>query len=573
VTRPFVRLPDERAAIRTLARTFLRRFFDNEITGGSQDLTASFFWLVAFFAGPLALMPAALMTRYRLIVLTEGPNALRLLSRPDKTRFIVFGMMAAAAIAALVWHSLMIERRDGLILGALPVRGRTVVLGKLSALTIYIVGIAAAMHAVSAALYGLVLADHAATWRLALLGPFAHFLAAVMACAFVFLCVTSVHGLALALAGPAAFRRISTILQMLLVAAVIVSFAQVGHVIEGVAAFNQPGHLIAPAPWLLLTPPVWFLGLEEWILGGADPVFAPLAATALIAFTAVAAITVLTYAVAYRRIMVRVVETPEDGGRSGVVSAAADWIARRLSPTPARRAAAQFFFISVGRVERLRFVLAAALGVIGAWLVPAVIALASHGQPPATAATFGLSYAAVALVVVGARIAISMPADLRAAWIVPIIDASGRALRSGLWRALYVAGVAPLVIGFACLHAWLWDWRMAAQHAVVMAAVSALLVELSLWHFDDLPHRRPWRPEHANLRVWWPAYVVGFIALTRTLPRLESAAHETLAGTGAIAATVLAAMACLRFFHHRPYPPPAFDIETFVETPHVLRLE
>jgi hypothetical protein len=573
VTRPPVRLPVERAAIRTLTRTFLRRFFDNEITGGSQDLTASFFWLVAFFAGPLVLMPAALMSRYHLIVLTQGSDALRLLSRPDKTRFIVFGMMAAAAIAALVWSSLMIERRDGLILGTLPVRGRTVVLGKLVALTIYIFSIAAAMHAVSAALYGLILSEQAATWRLALLGPFAHFLAAVMACAFVFLCVTSAHGLALVLTGPAAFRRISTVLQMLLVAAVIVSFAHVGRVIDGVAAFNEPGHIAAPAPWLLLTPPVWFLGLEEWILGGVDPVFTRLAATALIAFAAVAAITVLTYAAAYRRIMVRVVETPEDGGRAGFISTATDWIARRISRTPARRASAQFFFISVGRVERLRFVLAAALGVIAAWLVPALVALTSHGQEPTTATTFGLSYASLALVIAGVRIAISMPADLRAAWIVPIIDAPGRVLRSGLWRALYVACVAPIVVGFVCLHAWLWDWRMAAQHAIVMTAVGALLVELSLWHFDDLPHRRPWRPEHANLRMWWPAYLTGFIILTHTLPQLEWAAHDTLAGTGTIAIAILAAAACLRLFHDRPYPTPSFDVETFVETAHVLRLE
>ena len=541
--------------------------------GGSQDLTASFFWLVAFFAGPLVLMPAALMSRYHLIVLTQGSDALRLLSRPDKTRFIVFGMMAAAAIAALVWSSLMIERRDGLILGTLPVRGRTVVLGKLVALTIYIFSIAAAMHAVSAALYGLILSEQAATWRLALLGPFAHFLAAVMACAFVFLCVTSAHGLALVLTGPAAFRRISTVLQMLLVAAVIVSFAHVGRVIDGVAAFNEPGHIAAPAPWLLLTPPVWFLGLEEWILGGVDPVFTRLAATALIAFAAVAAITVLTYAAAYRRIMVRVVETPEDGGRAGFISTATDWIARRISRTPARRASAQFFFISVGRVERLRFVLAAALGVIAAWLVPALVALTSHGQEPTTATTFGLSYASLALVIAGVRIAISMPADLRAAWIVPIIDAPGRVLRSGLWRALYVACVAPIVVGFVCLHAWLWDWRMAAQHAIVMTAVGALLVELSLWHFDDLPHRRPWRPEHASLRVWWPAYLAGFVVLTHALPQLEWAARDTRAGTGTIAIAILAAAACLRFFHDRPYPTPSFDVETFVETAHVLRLE
>jgi hypothetical protein len=157
--------------------------------------------------------------------------------------------------------------------------------------------------------------------------------------------------------------------------------------------------------------------------------------------------------------------------------------------------------------------------------------------------------------------------------MVPVIDVPGRVLRSGLWRALYGAIVVPLIGVFAALHAWIWNWPMAAQHAVVMAAVGALLVELSLWHFDALPHHRPWRPEHVNLRVWWPAYLFGFIALTRTLPQLEWAAHDSLVSTGAITAIALAAAAILHLFHRRPYPAPSFDTETFVETERVLGLE
>jgi hypothetical protein len=57
------------------------------------------------------------------------------------------------------------------------------------------------------------------------------------------------------------------------------------------------------------------------------------------------------------------------------------------------------------------------------------------------------------------------------------------------------------------------------------------------------------------------------------LPPLEWAARETIAGSGVIAATMLAAAACLRLCHRRPYPAPAFDVETFVETARVLRLE
>jgi hypothetical protein len=574
VTASIGRVPETRIAIRALTRTFLRRFFDNEITGGTQDLTVSFFWLIGFLAAPLTLMPVGAMMRYRLIVLTHGADALRILSRTDKVVTIILGMMAAAMISAIVWSSLMLERRDGLILGALPVRGRTVVVSKLAALAIYIFGISVAIHAVSSVLYGIALADHAPTWRLIFMGPIAHFAATVSSCVFVFLSVTAVQGLALALTGPAGFRRISSVLQVVLVASIVVGFTEVGRVVQGVAQLNQLSQPSPPAHWLLLMPPVWFLGLYEWLLGGADPVYGSLAVTAVLAFLGVAAVTVVTYIAAYRRVMVRTVETPAERAGAWRVSAAADWITRRISRTPARRASMQFFVTAIGRVERLRFVVAVTIGILCAWLVPAVVTIATPGQPPASPrTTFALSYAALALVLVGLRITVSMPADLRASWMIPMIDARGAVLRSGVWRALYLTSVAPVVVGFALFNGWLWDWRVAALHAGVMAAIGALLVELSLWHFDGLPNNRPWRPEHANLRFWWPAYLYGFITLTRTVPNVELSAGDPLAAGAILAGTAMAAAAILRVFHRRPHPLPSFEIETVVESAQVLHLD
>jgi hypothetical protein len=324
----------------------------------------------------------------------------------------------------------------------------------------------------------------------------------------------------------------------------------------------------------MLTPPVWFLGLYEWMLGGAEPVYTTLAITALLAFLGVAGLTVITYAAAYRRVMVRIVETPADNAGAWRLSAAADWVTRRLSKRPERRAALQFFFTSIGRVERLRFAVAVTVGILCAWLVPAVVTMARAASTVGSSrTTFALSYAALLLVVGGLRITISMPADLRAAWIMPMIDAPGAVLRSGVWRALYVTSVVPVVVGFFILHTWLWEWRLAARHAGVMAAVGALIVELSLWHFDDLSNHRPWRPEHANLRFWWPAYLYGFITLTSTIPWLESNLSQSAVVTGGIAAAALVGALVLRFFHRRPYVPASFDIETVVETAHVLPLD
>jgi hypothetical protein len=271
--------------------------------------------------------------------------------------------------------------------------------------------------------------------------------------------------------------------------------------------------------------------------------------------------------------MVGAAETTEDSRGSRRISAICAGLTRWISRGQVRRASAQFFFTSIGRVERLRFVVAAMLGVVCAWVVPALTVIVVAGRAPASpVGTFALSYAALAFVILGLRIAISMPSDLRAAWIVPTIDADRRALRSGLWRALFVTSVLPVVAGFAVLHLWLWDARMALVHAAVMATVGVLLVELALWHLDDLPHRRPWRPEHANLRVWWPAYLLGLVMLIGTLPTLESWCQGSIGATAAIGGACLGGAVALRVAHRRPYPAPDIEIETFVEAPGVLKL-
>jgi hypothetical protein len=271
--------------------------------------------------------------------------------------------------------------------------------------------------------------------------------------------------------------------------------------------------------------------------------------------------------------MVGAAETTEDSGGSRRISAICGCVTRWISRGQVRRASAQFFFTSIGRVERLRFVVAAMLGVVCAWVLPALTVMVVAGRAPASpVGTFALSYAALAFIILGLRIAISMPSDLRAAWIVPTIDADRRALRSGLWRALFVTSVLPVVAGSAVLHLWLWDTRVALIHAAVMVTVGVLLVELALWHLDDLPHRRPWRPEHANLRVWWPAYLVGLVMLIGTLPTLEVWCLDSFAATATMGGVCLGGALVLRAAHRRPYPAPDIEIETFVEAPGVLKL-
>jgi hypothetical protein len=71
----------------------------------------------------------------------------------------------------------------------------------------------------------------------------------------------------------------------------------------------------------------------------------------------------------------------------------------------------------------------------------------------------------------------------------------------------------------------------------------------------------------------WPAYVVGFTALTAGLPALEQEIGGGATGTIGVCGVFLLAAWILRIAHGRPYPVPSFEIETVVEAPHVLGLD
>jgi hypothetical protein len=83
----------------------------------------------------------------------------------------------------------------------------------------------------------------------------------------------------------------------------------------------------------------------------------------------------------------------------------------------------------------------------------------------------------------------------------------------------------------------------------------------------------PWRPEQANIRAWWPAYVVGFSTMTGTVPRLELLAADSIAGYATLAACPLLIAVLVRVAHRRPYAAPPTDVELLVEVPSVLRLD
>src|SRR5688500_360349 len=95
--------PVPREQFRALVHSFLARFFENEITSGTDDLKSSFFWLLSFLMAPGLFMPVMMMFEWDMVALFQGYEVLQVRTRGDKAFYLAFTMVATALVSAIAW--------------------------------------------------------------------------------------------------------------------------------------------------------------------------------------------------------------------------------------------------------------------------------------------------------------------------------------------------------------------------------------------------------------------------------------------------------------------------------------
>jgi hypothetical protein len=486
-------------------------------------------------------IPWIMAFEWQLLALIDGSEAVRLASRAEKTFYLGFATIASGVLTIVAWSSLLPDRRDTLILGALPVEPRTVVAAKLLALGGYLGLVALAMHAVGAVFWGSILGD-SVSLAFSVRGIAAHVVASSAASIWVCLAVAATQGLTLAMVGPRLFRRASTLLQVVLVGLLVFCLASLPTLNTSIVDTLAGGP--KAQPWILSMPPVWFLGVYEWILGTSDPALLALARRAALAIAAATLATVVSYPLAYRRLMVSVVETGSEP-RNALGRVVQAMLVGAAGRHPAAKAAAAFFTSTIARVERQRFVLAIALGLAVAWGLPGLRTSASSTEP--VASLLALPMAAMMFLTAGLRISASLPADVRAAWLFDVHYVSRKHSRRALERTMFAVGVLPAVALSSPVYWYLWGGAVALIHALVMVALGIALIELLIWHCDGMPCGQPWTPARMDFGRRWPLYLAVFLLVVAVIPRVELLLfrHDTAAVL--VVATLLALAMGVRY--------------------------
>lgn len=299
---------------------------------------------------------------------------------------------------------------------------------------------------------------------------------------------------------------------------------------------------------------MWFVGVYQVIAGQGDADWARLAARGWIALLASAFVGVGASLVANRRALGNTLEPVTAGGvgRSPVIRVA-DLLGRLIARHPAERGFFSFSVLTILRSPWHRLVMSVSAGVAVALAMVALdsATMAPDGasrEPMRAAHALAMQWVLLAVVLAGVRVAASVPAELRASWLLRMLEADRPARwMAGFRKAVLVSLVGPSValmaVAMSSQYGWHTIWRLGLA-ALLFAGVA---FEVLFLGFGRVPFACPTGRETGDARIRWPLMVALFTILVVPMAELTALGLRSTAGTATLLATGAAAAGTLRW--------------------------
>jgi hypothetical protein len=500
-----------------LARTFFGRLFESDLMPPGLPQAQLVIWSMAFLATPGLLLPV----RFAAVFLgaPRNPRAVDVLPLLllHRLLFITLSMTAIGLVALVIWDGMFPDRRDARILGGLPVPGRTIIAGRLLALAalcgIFVLGINAVPTVLNGPLLPMV--DGASN---SFRGAAAHFLATSMSGIFVFSTLLMLQGIVLNIGGRKAADRLSLVLQVVFIAALLQMIFFMPRMVAVVRSDLGAG-------WIRALPSLWFVGLYDVIAGRPRPASGPLAAMALAATLGTVSAAVGLFTFTHARLMRRAIESAESPRHNKIAVALVRLVTRGLCWHPVARATFEFTLKTIARSRSHRLLMAMYVGLAIAIVASAVVPLmigrgfAAFLEPDIEVLSAPLVIAFFTLI--GARVALAIPVEPKATWVFKLAEPANRgAAMDGVRAALVVTGVLPTTVVAAASVGLLWGPRAAAIHALVCFLMGWALVEILLIRMFKIPFTCTYFPGRSRFTKLWPLYLTAFTTYCFTTAKL-----------------------------------------------------
>jgi hypothetical protein len=432
--------------------------------------------------------------------------------------FLTLTMTSIGIVALVIWDGIFPDRRDARILTPLPVPGHVLIGARLVALAALCGIFVAGINAVPTVFYAPMIAAFGGAAN-QVQGILAFAIANGLAGLFVFTALISLQGVALNLGGKKATDRVSLLLQMVFVAALLQMVFFMTRVGDKLPADLNSG-------WLRALPTVWFLGLYD-VIGGRPAAGAPmLAAAALLATATTVGGAILLFVATHARLTRRALESRETASPGRTTARAIASVTRSLCRHPVAQGVFEFTLQSLARSRSHRLLMAIYVGVALALVASAIGPFAIRDGLTAFAtpsiemlsAPFVISFFSL----VGMRVAISIPIEPKANWLFRLYEPSDRAAAmDGVRAAMLLVGVVPAAAVALVTAGALWGIWPAIVHTFVCALMGCLLVEILMIRLAKLPFTCTYFPGSSRVGTLWPLYLNGFIAYSYAIAAWE----------------------------------------------------
>jgi hypothetical protein len=423
-----------------------------------------------------------------------------------ETLIIALPMVIVAFAAVLVSQSLFPDETDFRVLLVLPISRRLVFLSKLAALALFAGIFIVAAHVAMLPLFITIsIGARAGEGFLPRLG--AHAVASVAASTFVVLAVAGINGALLVTVPRRFLQEASTGVRSLMLCILVLALPLVAR-LPGIAPL-----LAAGSPSLLAAPPVWFVAIEELLLGQVTPYFVRLASIGGAAFVAALVLSVGSYLMLYRRFDRMMLRPPESSGRAwrGV------WLdVRRRNGRYTAIAAFVRWTLARSALHQGVFIAIAAVGaglVVNSFLgVRAIPRIQTYETALANTVTW-TPFALVFAMTLAVRSALALPIEPRANWVFRIAEYDeGRVdqIDAVVGSMIDLGVIVPLAILFPL------GWMMFGVRAIPSSAIAfmlgVLLVELEMGEWRRIPFTCSYMPGKRfvglTLLIGFAAFVV-----------------------------------------------------------------
>ncbi|MGA2048146.1 MAG: hypothetical protein ABSG96_10660 [Terracidiphilus sp.] len=445
-----VRQPD-RSQFSLLVRHFLERFFNHETASPDGDAKARL-TLIALATGlPGFVVALYLWPIYHPFLATKPGRAMDWPSPPPywvqvnhHFFFVIYSFVAMGIVTVFEWDMFFPDLLDVFVLSTLPIQNRRLFMARVAAISIFILGFLFDANILAPLILPASIDPPNLARMLA-----GHLLAVAGSGLFAAAFILALQGIFLSVLGEGLFRRISLLLQGLLISSLLMVLFLFPVFSGAVSVF-----LKTESPYALYCPPFWFLGVYQRLMEGPSvlSIFTRLAQIGYTALIITVVMGMLSYPLAYlRRVRQLIVGPGTHDTRSWAALPVHSLLHVTFLKIPVSRAVFHFISQTLLRVPRYRIYLVMYGGVGLSVLIASVLRLiVAHGQVHVEVSPDGIR-AAIAIVafwtIAGLRMAFVSPGNRQGSWAFrivhgrpPELETAMHQLRAAkLWVLLWAA--------------------------------------------------------------------------------------------------------------------------------------